>query len=62
MIGACYGTTSAVLIFFGASFIGAVTGISLILAKKLELSSKLPFGLFLSVVFLLYPALNLLLI
>ena len=62
MIGACYGTSSAVLIFFGASFIGAATGITLILAKKGEFSSKLPFGLFLSVVFLLYPALNMLLI
>ena len=62
MIGACYGASSAVLIFFGASFVGAATGITLILAKKGKLSSKLPFGLFLSVVFLLYPALNMLLI
>ena len=61
MIGAAFGTSGAIIIFFGASFIGAVTGIILILAKKADSGSKLPFGLFLSVVFLLYPALNMLL-
>lgn len=62
MIGASFGAPTAVLLFFAASFIGAVTGITLILAKKAESSSKLPFGLFLSLVFLLYPALNMLLV
>ena len=62
MIGASFGAVAAVAIFFIASFIGAMVGITLILIKKAEISSKLPFGLFLSVVFLLYPALNMLLI
>ena len=62
MIGASFGAPTAVLLFFAASFIGAVTGITLILAKKAESGSKLPFGLFLSLVFLLYPALNMLLV
>ena len=61
MIGAAFGASGAIIIFFGASFIGAVTGIILILTKKADSGSKLPFGLFLSVVFLLYPALNMLL-
>ena len=62
MIGASFGSVGAVMTFFGASMIGAITGITLILAKKAEISSKLPFGLFLSLVFLLYPAINMLLI
>ena len=61
MIGAIYGSVTGIIIFFLATFLGALTGITLILAKKAEISSKLPFGLFLSVVFLLYPALNMLL-
>ena len=61
MIGASFGTSGAIITFFGASMIGALAGIVLILAKKAENSSKLPFGLFLSLVFLLYPALNMLL-
>ena len=61
MIGAIYGSVAGIVIFFLATFLGAVIGIALILAKKAEISSKLPFGLFLSVVFLLYPALNMLL-
>ena len=62
LIGACFGPIHATLIFFASSFIGAVAGIMLILAKKAETGSKLPFGLFLSLVFLLYPAINMLLI
>ena len=62
MIGASFGSIGAIITFFGASMVGAITGITLILAKKAEISSKLPFGLFLSLVFLLYPALNMLLI
>ena len=61
MIGALYGSIIGIALFFTATFLGALTGITLILAKKAEISSKLPFGLFLSVVFLLYPALNMLL-
>ena len=62
MIGACLGSLDAIVIFFASSLLGAVSGITLILVKKAEIGSKLPFGLFLSVVFLLYPALNMLLI
>ena len=62
MIGSFFGWIGAVVVFFAASFIGALAGIGLILAKKADSGSKLPFGLFLSVVFLLYPALNMLLI
>ncbi|MGC6516795.1 MAG: prepilin peptidase [Candidatus Puniceispirillaceae bacterium] len=62
MIGATFGSLSAVIIFFAASMVGAVTGITLILLQKAESGSKLPFGLFLSVVFLLYPGLNMLLV
>ena len=62
MIGASLGPSSAIMVFFASSFIGAAAGISLILLKKAEIGSKLPFGLFLSVVFLLYPALNMLLV
>ena len=61
MIGAIYGSIAGMAIFFAATFAGALTGISLILVKKADSGSKLPFGLFLSVVFLLYPALNMLL-
>ena len=61
MIGAIYGSIAGITIFFAATFVGALTGISLILVKKADSGSKLPFGLFLSVVFLLYPALNMLL-
>ena len=62
MIGASLGPLAAIFVFFAASFIGALSGIILILGKKAEIGSKLPFGLFLSIVFLLYPALNMLLI
>ena len=61
MIGAIYGPIAGLAIFFAATFLGALTGIGLILVKKADSGSKLPFGLFLSVVFLLYPALNMLL-
>ena len=61
MIGAIYGSIIGIILFFLATFLGALIGIALIFAKKAEISSKLPFGLFLSVVFLLYPALNMLL-
>ena len=62
MIGSLFGMVGAVFAFFAASLIGAIAGIGLILAKKADSGSKLPFGLFLSVVFLLYPALNMLLV
>ena len=62
MIGAVFGLIPTIIIFFASAMLGAVVGCALILAKKAASSSKLPFGLFLSVVFLLYPALNMLLI
>ena len=62
MIGSLFGMVGALFVFFAASLVGAITGIALILAKKADSGSKLPFGLFLSVVFLLYPALNMLLV
>ena len=62
MIGAVLGPIASIIIFFTASFLGALVGIALILSGKAIITSKLPFGLFLSVVFLLYPALNMLFI
>ena len=62
MIGASFGALGAIVVFFTASFVGAAIGIALILANKAQSGSKLPFGLFLSLVFLLYPAINMLLI
>ena len=62
MIGAIFGLIPTIIIFFASAMLGAVVGCTLILAGKAASSSKLPFGLFLSVVFLLYPALNMLLI
>lgn len=62
MIGASFGLWGAIMVFFTASFIGALVGITLIFVNKAESGSKLPFGLFLSLVFLLYPPINMLLI
>ena len=55
MIGAWFGPIGAITIFFGGAYLGAILGISLILLGQRQLSSKLPFGVFLSIVFLLYP-------
>lgn len=55
MIGAWSGTVGAVVIFFGAVYLGAGIGIALILLGQRGFASKLPFGVFLSIVFLLYP-------
>ena len=61
LIGAVLGWQAALFSFFAASLLGAVAGIGLILSQKAGAMTKLPFGLFLSFVFLLYPALNMLL-
>ena len=55
MIGAWFGPIGAVITFFGGAYLGALVGITLILLGKKHISSKLPFGVFLSIVFLLYP-------
>ncbi len=61
LIGAVLGWQAALFSFFAASLLGAIAGIGLILVQKAGAMTKLPFGLFLSFVFLLYPALNMLL-
>ncbi len=43
-LGACFGWQSIPFIIFGSSLVGAIAGISLILAGKHELQSKIPFG------------------
>ena len=55
MIGAWLGPVGALVVFFGGAYLGALIGILLILLGKRHVSSKLPFGVFLSIVFLLYP-------
>ena len=60
-IGAWIGPIGVVTVFFGAAFLGAITGISLIVIRKANLGSKLPFGLFLNVVFILCSNLYMLL-
>ena len=55
MIGAWFGPIGAIIIFFGGAYLGAILGIGLILLGKRQITSKLPFGVFLSIVFLLYP-------
>lgn len=60
-IGAWIGPVGVLVVFFGAAFLGAVAGTLLILVGKAQLGSKLPFGLFLSVVFILCSKLYMLL-
>ena len=55
MIGSWCGAIGATMIFFASAYLGAIIGVALILRKKGQGSSKLPFGVFLSIVFLLYP-------
>lgn len=43
-LGACFGWQSIPFIIFVSSLIGAIAGISLIVAGKKELQSKIPFG------------------
>ena len=55
MVGSWLGPIGSLAIFFGASLIGALAGIGLILVGKAAAQTRLPFGLFLSIVFILYP-------
>ncbi|MDB3892429.1 prepilin peptidase [Alphaproteobacteria bacterium] len=60
-IGAWLGPVLTIVVFFGAAALGAIAGIALILLGKAAIGSKLPFGLFLSVVFILCSKLYMLL-
>ena len=55
MVGSWLGPVGSLAVFFGASFVGAVAGIGLILVGRAAAQTRLPFGLFLSIVFILYP-------
>ena len=60
-IGAWSGPLGAILIFFAATMLGAIVGIAMILTGRASGTTKLPFGLFISVVFILCPTPNILL-
>ena len=60
-IGAWSGPVGAMVIFFAATMLGAVVGIAMILTGRASGTTKLPFGLFISVVFILCPTPNILL-
>jgi leader peptidase (prepilin peptidase) / N-methyltransferase len=49
LIGAFLGWQGVLLALFGGALAGALVGLSLLAARKLELTSKLPFGTFLAV-------------
>jgi len=49
LIGAFLGWQGVLVALFGGALAGALVGVSLMAARKLDLSSKLPFGTFLAV-------------
>ncbi len=61
-VGLWLGPVLAVILFFLAAAIGAVVGILLMLAKKGDGQTALPFGVFISLVFICWPILNILVI
>ena len=61
-VGAWLGPVSAVILFFLSALIGAVVGIAMIGLGKGSGSTALPFGVFISLVFICWPILNILVI
>ena len=61
-VGLWLGPVLSVVLFFFASFVGAVIGILLMLQKKGDGQTALPFGVFISLVFICWPILNILVI
>lgn len=56
------GPVFSVVLFFAASIIGALVGIAMIIGKKGSGQTALPFGIFISLVFICWPILNILVI
>lgn len=54
-IGAWLGPVCVVLVFLAACCLGAVTGIYLIVKKRATATTRLPFGVFLTMVFAAFP-------
>ena len=61
-VGLWLGPVLAVILFFLASLLGAVIGIVLMMQKKGDGQTALPFGVFISLVFICWPILNILVI
>ena len=59
-VGLWLGPIFSILLFFIAAIIGAVVGIAMISVKKGHGQTALPFGIFISLVFICWPILNIL--
>ena len=61
-VGAWFGPVAAIAIFFISALVGAVVGIMMISLGKGSGQTALPFGVFISLVFIFWPILNILVI
>lgn len=61
-VGLWLGPVLAIILFFLSALLGAVVGIFLVLRKKGSGQTALPFGVFISLVFICWPILNILVI
>lgn len=61
-VGAWLGPVSAIVLFFVSALLGALVGIIMIALKKGSGHTALPFGVFISLVFIFWPILNILVI
>ena len=61
-VGLWLGPVLAIILFFLSSLIGALIGIMLMMRKKGDGQTALPFGVFISLVFICWPILNILVI
>ena len=61
-VGLWLGPVLAIILFFLSAFLGALIGIILMMRKKGTGQTALPFGVFISLVFICWPILNILVI
>ena len=61
-VGAWFGPVAAIVIFFLSALVGAIVGIAMIGLGKGAGNTALPFGVFISLVFIFWPILNILVI
>ena len=61
-VGAWFGPVTAVAIFFISALVGAIVGIAMIGLGRGSGNTALPFGVFISLVFIFWPILNILVI
>jgi prepilin signal peptidase PulO-like enzyme (type II secretory pathway) len=54
-LGAWLGPVAGVALFIIASWVGAMTGIFLMITRDASIATRLPFGLFAGGVFILWP-------